>query len=133
MALSKIVFDTNAYSALAKGDNKIIAVLNNATKILIPSFVITELLNGFRKGNKEDWNKNTLSRFESKSNVARIHPNNETIEVFVDLFDYLRRQGKSIPTHDIWIAALTIEYGCSLITYDKHFLNLPQLRVWKRL
>jgi len=133
MALNKIVLDTNTYSALAKGDNKIIAVLNNAHQILLPSFVITELLNGFRKGNKEDWNKNILDNFEAKSTVERIHPNNETIDIFVDLFDYLRNQGTPIPIHDVWIAALTIEYGCSLITYDKHFLNLPQLRVWKRL
>ncbi|MFH1760016.1 MAG: PIN domain-containing protein [bacterium] len=39
----------------------------------------------------------------------------------------LKEQGTPIPTNDIWIAATAFEMGARLITYDKHFNNVPGL------
>ena len=33
----------------------------------------------------------------------------------------------------IWIAASAVETGSVIITYDKHFLNITQARVWDEL
>jgi predicted nucleic acid-binding protein len=36
-------------------------------------------------------------------------------------------RGTPIPTHDIWIAALVVEHGLTLLSRDKHFDRLPQI------
>jgi len=41
---------------------------------------------------------------------------------------YLRERGTPIPENDIWISAACVE-GCTLLTSDKHFECLPQVRV----
>ena len=39
----------------------------------------------------------------------------------------LRQQGTPVPSNDLWIAALVIEYGASLCRRDAHFGRLAQL------
>jgi tRNA(fMet)-specific endonuclease VapC len=39
----------------------------------------------------------------------------------------LRLQGTPLPTHDVWIAGLTIQHNAVLYSRDKHFDVLPQL------
>lgn len=38
----------------------------------------------------------------------------------------MRRQGTPIPTNDIWIAAIVIQYDLVLLTSYAHFSSLPQ-------
>jgi len=38
-----------------------------------------------------------------------------------------------LPINDIWIAAHTIETGSLLITYDDHFKNIENIRLWDML
>ena len=45
----------------------------------------------------------------------------------------LRKAGKPIPENDIWIAAQVAETDSLLVTYDKHFLDIKGLKVWKKL
>lgn len=128
--MKTIVLDTNAYSALMKGDKKVEETLNHADSVLLPLFVIAELMTGFKNGNKEDENIAVLKSFEARSTVKRHFPNNETVNVFSTLFFALKKAGKPIPVHDIWIAATAIESAGVLITYDKHFSAITGLRIW---
>ena len=41
----------------------------------------------------------------------------------------LRRQGRPIPTNDIWIAACCLEHGAVLFSLDQHFEQVAGLRV----
>jgi tRNA(fMet)-specific endonuclease VapC len=43
------------------------------------------------------------------------------------IFKQLREQGTPIPSNDIWIAALAIQYEMILGTRNKHFGHLPQI------
>jgi tRNA(fMet)-specific endonuclease VapC len=38
-----------------------------------------------------------------------------------------RKNGKLIPTNDIWIAAVANVHGATLVTNDKHFEHVPDL------
>lgn len=58
---------------------------------------------------------------------------NETAQIFSALQLDLKQKGTPIPTHDIWIAALAIETGSVVVTYDRHFLNVVKARVWGEL
>jgi predicted nucleic acid-binding protein len=39
----------------------------------------------------------------------------------------LRRKGKPIPQHDIWIAATAVRHGSKLIALDQHFTAVDGL------
>lgn len=129
--MKKIVLDTNAYSRLMKGDKQVEQALNEADKIYLPLFVIAELLLGFKNGDREKENRSILEQFESMETVERYCPADETAELFSDLFLSLKKAGKPIPVHDIWIAAIAVETGSEIVTYDRHFLEIDKARVWK--
>ena len=46
---------------------------------------------------------------------------------YAEIHGALRRAGKPIPTNDLWIAAIAIEYGLVLYTRDAHFSHVPGL------
>lgn len=130
MELRKILLDTNAYSALMNSDEKVKKIIENTGQIFMPAFVIAELLYGFKKGTKEKENKLLLESFLQLPGVAVLNTSLETPQIFATLLLSLKQKGKPIPTHDIWIAALSIESGSVIITYDKHFTYMGQVRVW---
>jgi len=41
----------------------------------------------------------------------------------------LRRKGKPIPENDIWIAAIAYQHDLTLITRDKHFSEIDELKI----
>jgi predicted nucleic acid-binding protein len=129
MGLTKITLDTNAYAALMKGDPKIITLLKEAQEVILPAIVVAELLFGFKKGTRKTQNLKILADFESYPKVKRHYLGPETLEIFSDLLLQLKKNGRPIPTHDIWIAATAIENGSTLVTYDKHFEYVIGLRL----
>ena len=46
--MTRIMLDTNAYSAFKRGDEKTIRLLSRADQILVPTPVLGELRSGFR-------------------------------------------------------------------------------------
>jgi tRNA(fMet)-specific endonuclease VapC len=42
-------------------------------------------------------------------------------------FKQLREQETSVPTNDLWIAALAAQHAPALFARDRHFDRLPQL------
>jgi tRNA(fMet)-specific endonuclease VapC len=40
----------------------------------------------------------------------------------------LKRKGKPIPTNDLWIAALCLQHSLPLVSRDKHFDFVADLR-----
>ncbi len=50
-----------------------------------------------------------------------------TCEIYSLIKRDLKRKGKPIPENDIWIAAITIENQCQLVTRDKHFDEVERL------
>ncbi|MFZ2899129.1 MAG: type II toxin-antitoxin system VapC family toxin [Saprospiraceae bacterium] len=128
--MKKIVLDTSAYSRLMRGEKRVEQVLNEADKVYVPIFVIAELLLGFKNGDREAENRAILEKFESMPTVERLFPTDETIEIFSDIFTSLKKAGRPIPVHDIWIAALAIETGSVIVHYDKHFKEVEKARLW---
>lgn len=130
MEVNKIAFDTNAYSRLLNGERYLQQILEEASIVYISVIVIGELLFGFKGGNKEKQNKKLLDEFLHNSAVQTINVTAETADIYADVKGTIKTKGKPIPTNDIWIAAHTIEYGAKLVTFDKHFYEIPGLRIW---
>ena len=62
-----------------------------------------------------------------RNRVSILFADEETTHHYARLFRQLRRQGTSIPTHDLWIAVLAAQHDLLLFTRDAHFQNLPQI------
>lgn len=58
-----------------------------------------------------------------------MRPNIITGERYGLIFAELTRQGKLIPTNDIWIAALALQHDYILATRDSDFSRIPGLKV----
>ena len=131
--MRSVLVDTNAYVLYLAGDKAVLACLGEAGRVLVPVFVLGELLAGFRGSAKEQANRRLLDRFLEKSTVEVLPATRETAECFGLIKDALKKAGRPIPINDVWIAAQALETGSVLVTYDSHFLAVPGLRIWDGL
>ena len=125
-----ILLDTNAYSNLLRGDDRVLEVLTDARTVLMSPIAIGELLSGFRNGSRFRANQSLLKEFLSSPNVTTVAITAETSEVYSLLHAALKKKGQPIPTNDLWIAAQAVEQGAVLITYDGHFSSIDKLKTW---
>ena len=98
--------------------------------VVIPFVALGELKAGFAAGRRVASNELVLYEFLKQPQVTVIFADRETLEIYAVLFAYLRRQGRPIPTNDLWIAALAVQHGLSLLSRDRHFEALPQVSRW---
>lgn len=129
--MNKIILDTNCYAAYLAGDQEVLQALTEAKITFMSIFVLGELYAGFKGGTREKENREILRTFLKKSSVITLNASIETAELFGTVKDTLKQAGRPIPINDVWIAAHALEYGAVLVTRDKHFLNIPGLRLWE--
>ena len=121
------MLDTNAYSALMRGHREVVAQVRRAERILVSPVVVAELLLGFRLGSRFDENATRLEAFLDNPFVEMVTISATTADRFARLALALRRKGRPIPTHDLWIAAQVAETGCELLSSDGHFGEIEGL------
>lgn len=125
----KLLLDTNAYSALARGNTVLAEYVQSAEQIMLSSIVAGELLHGFRCGSRLDTNLRQFDSFLARPFVQLIPVGLTTADRFSRIMAALRAKGRPIPTNDVWIAAHATETGAELITRDRHFGEIDGL-VW---
>ena len=123
----KLALDTNAYSAAARGESRSVALVQAAQHIYLPFVVLAELRAGFAAGTLGRRNEASLARFLSSPRVGVLYADEQTTHHYANVFAQLRRQGTPIPTNDIWIAAIVLQYDLALLTSDAHFSSVPQI------
>lgn len=128
--MKKVLLDTNAYTNFFKNFPKLEAFVENADMVYMSPIVYGELMEGFRQGNRESRNRQHLDSFLSETNVHMLDVTRETAEIYAQIRIDLRKRGSPIPVNDVWIAAQAMEMGAVLVTYDKHFGEIPGLRTW---
>ena len=131
--MNRLLIDTNSYSRLYKGDKIIEERLSKAKEVLISVVSLGELYLGFREGTRRRENLIYLRKFLNKSSIRIVNVDQKTSDFYSQVKYELRRKGKPIPENDIWIAAQVIETRSTLVTYDRHFLAISGLKVWKGL
>jgi tRNA(fMet)-specific endonuclease VapC len=125
--MSRLLLDTTAYSAMRRGDQRLLAPIQEASEIFLPSVVIGELIYGFVGGKLEEPNRRLLREFLESDRVRVVPIDEETAERYAVIRDYLRRKGTPIPTNALWIAASAAQHGLRLLCLDKHFKEVPQV------
>jgi predicted nucleic acid-binding protein len=127
--MSRLLLDTSAYSAMRRGDERLLAPVQEASGVFVTPVVIGELLYGFAGGGLERQNRERLREFLDSERIDVLSVDEETAERYAVIRDHLRRQGIPIPANDLWIAASAAQHGLVLMTLDSHFKNVPQVLV----
>ena len=125
--MSRILFDTSAYSAFMRGLPEAVRAIQEADEIFLCPIVLGELLAGFIIGSKEKENRQELDGLLGSPRVGLLDLDEETSERYAFIFAMLRKQGTPIPTNDIWIAACAMRHGLKIVTSDTHFRQIPQV------
>ena len=133
MAVKNVLLDTNAYAAFMGKDAKVRQAMGEADEVFVSIFVLGELHAGFHHGTRMRRNLELLREFLNDPRVRVLDATTETAEVFGLVKASLAKAGTPIPVHDVWIAAQALQTGSVLITYDRHFLQVPGLRTWAEL
>lgn len=123
----RICLDTNAYSAMGRGNAAVSAFVEAADEIILPSTVFGELMYGFLLGSRFSQNEAALNRFLCEDGVMLQPVTRDIAERYGYVKAELKTKGAPIPENDIWIAAAALETGSRLVSYDTDFDNVGGL------
>ena len=123
----RLALDTNRYTDLCRGDLVVIEAVEMADEVWLPFVVVGELRAGFAAGSQGPRNEAVLRRFLLKPGVGILYAGEQTTHHYANVYRQLRKQGTPIPTNDMWIAALVLQYSLVLFARNAHFDALPQV------
>src|SRR3990172_8377083 len=98
-----MLLDTNAYSAMRRGDPVLQRLVRQADELIVSTIVVGELLFGFEHGSRRVANRAELDRFLNHPQVRIVPVTRTTADRYARIATGLRRKGTPIPTNDIWI------------------------------
>jgi len=114
-----LILDTNALSSFADGDSALRRMIAHAQDLALPVVVLGEYLFGIKQSRfrvrYEAWLDTHLPLFLVLAVTAG------TAQHYSDIRSELKSTGQPIPTNDLWIAALSREHGCAVVSRDRHF------------
>lgn len=125
----RILLDSNRYKDFCSAEPEIVKCVQQADKIYFPFITLAELRSGFACGTKAKKNEAVLTKILNQDCIDVIYPDEETTFYYASLFRQLREQGTPIPTNDLWIAAIAVQYDLLLASRDKHFKSLAQIPI----
>jgi tRNA(fMet)-specific endonuclease VapC len=127
--MSRLLVDTSAYSAWARGYGPIQASMQGASGLYLSVIVLGELLAGFAAGSRRRQNEEYLRSFASSPRVEVLHIDEETARAYASIQHELRRRGTPVSPNDLWIAATAYQNGLRVLTLDRDFLKIPHVIV----
>ncbi len=129
----KYVLDTNAFSALMRGDEHVLDKLRlvDRADVAVPQPVIAEIEYGLARMARSRRRDRLRARFELLCDeIARIGWTDEVSTRFGVIKSQLERKGKRIEDFDVAIAAHAAAHDATLVTADRsHMLRVEDLVV----
>ncbi|WP_419552338.1 type II toxin-antitoxin system VapC family toxin [Candidatus Poriferisodalis sp.] len=125
----RLLLDSNAYSLLMRGHERVGELVRNAQELLFSAVVIGELMYGFRVGSRFERNVADLRSFLESPYSTLVEVGQTTADRYSRIAAALKGKGRPIPTNDVWIAAHAMETGADLVSADRHFEHIDGL-VW---
>ena len=121
-----MILDTNALSAFVDGETAVGDRLSEQTQPAIPVIVLGEFRYGIRasrhRARYEQWLDQHLADFDI---LTVTEP---TTLAYAEVRATLKKLGRPIPAHDVWIAALALQHRLPVLSQDEHFDAVPGLR-----
>ena len=73
-------------------------------------------------------NKHLAQINEFVSKITIVEVTIETSKIYGKIRANLKKQGTPIPENDIWIAAIALQNNYTLVTNDKHFIHVKNIK-----
>lgn len=121
----RILLDTNIISDINNNISETITLLKSAKEVFVSCIVAGELFYGIQNSSNKEANLQFYREFFK--NCAVLDVTFATAELYGVVKTQLKQKGRPIPENDIWIAAIAIQHGLTLVTHDKHFENIEGL------
>ncbi len=116
-----------AVIARLNGDQDIIKLLNTDNPVSIPVIALGELYAGAENSSRVQDNIEKIDKLAN--GAAVLSCDNQTARQYAKIAQSLRKKGQPIPQNDMWIAALAMQYGLTLVTRDTHFSSIDGLLI----
>lgn len=123
-----VLVDTSVLIEFFKGKSKTaeeVSELLQKNHIVITGIIIAELLQGV---------KNLKEELTFSELLTAAHQFELTTELWIKtgkLALSLRQKGINLPLTDVAIAILAIEHNLQIFTLDKHFEQIPNVKIYK--
>ncbi|MCK5371447.1 MAG: type II toxin-antitoxin system VapC family toxin [Cyclobacteriaceae bacterium] len=121
------ILDANVVIDLLKGKENVAFEIDKSKAVYIPVFALGELYLGAESSNRIQYHLDQINAFLTIANVSNTSDN--TALIYGKMKSDLKRKGTPIPENDIWIAALAKEHDLPIVTRDKHFNNLTDIKL----
>jgi tRNA(fMet)-specific endonuclease VapC len=129
----RYVLDTNAVSALMKGDARVVRQLSRVSRgdVLLPQPVIAEIAYGIERLPRSRRRNSLQARFDFiRAELPRVVWSDEVSEAFGLIKARLERSGKRIEDFDVAVAAHALAARAILVTTNvQHLARIPDLDV----
>lgn len=99
----------------------------DSCEVFVASIALGELYFSAGKSKRPQVNKARVDQLAAENIVLGC--DTETAKQYGDVKTALRLKGRPIPENDIWIAAIALQHGLTLITRDAHFNEVEGLEV----
>lgn len=123
----RLCLDTSAYSHFKRGDPQVVDLIDRADWVGVPVVVLGELAVGFRQGKRRHDNQSALDDFLANPVVDVLPVEQDMTEIYTDIVLDLKKAGTPLPANDIWIAAVAVRHGATVLTYDQHFRSIGRV------
>ena len=121
--------DTNAYSAFMRGSSDAVFIIERARTLALSPIVIGELKAGFTLGQATERNLDQLKRVLESARIIVPPLDDNVTDRYARIYKQLRRDGRPIPTNDVWIAAFVDHRQNAIFSFDSHFRHVDGLQV----
>lgn len=123
-----VLADTSVWIEFFKPDSPIgkkleSLIIKNSVRIC--GIIFFELMQGV----KSEVEKTKI--LEALSSIEYFEMTKSLWEKSADISASLKKQGLNVPLSDIFIAAIAIEHNLRIFTLDKHFEQIPRVKIYK--
>jgi len=120
------LLDTSIAIAYLAGEQDVVDRILATEVIYVPAIVLGELFFGANKSTRVTENLSKIQQMLTWSLVPAFDA--QTAFHYGQIKFDLRAKGSPIPDNDLWIAAISKQHGLTLVTRDKHFTEVADLR-----
>jgi len=121
----RYLLDTNIVIALFAADEAVTTAISEADEIFIASVVLGELYYGAERSGQVEANKQRIDEFGEENVILSC--DGETAKRYGQVKDKLGQKGRPIPENGVWIAALGLQHGLTIVSRDRHFEEVDDL------
>lgn len=121
-----MILDTNAVSAMADKDSRLMEVIASGSSLALSFIAYAEFRYGLLGSKRPEGGIRLLA--DLTASIPLLLPDKETLEEYARVKDHLKRTGRIIPDNDIWIGALARQHDMPVLSRDRHFDFIPGIR-----